>query len=124
MKTKTILLSIMMLVSFAGVSAQTKKDGNKEKVTFNVPMDCGSCKNKIEKNIAFEKGVKSLDVDLEKQTVEVTYDKRKTDVEGLQAAFKKIGFEATVAKPACCPAKKEEGCSKSEKASCCPKKKE
>ena len=124
MKTKSIiskspfrglgLLSVIMLFSFAGLSAQTK-DNNKEKVVFNVYMHCENCKNKIEKNIVFEKGVKDLDANLEKQTVAITYDKRKTNVETLQAAFRKIGYEAKLPDTKCCKEKKQECCSNKEK---------
>ncbi|NDV47580.1 cation transporter [Paludibacter sp. 221] len=119
MKTKSIILSVIMLMSFAGLSAQSKKDSNKEKVVFNVSMHCQSCANKIEKNIAFEKGVKDLNANLEKQTVAVTYDKRKTDVPALQAAFKKIGYEATLPDAACCAEGKKANCKHGE-AACTP----
>jgi len=130
MKTKSIiskktfrslglLLSVVMLFSFAGLSAQTK-DNNREKIVFNVYMDCNNCKAKIEKNIAFEKGVKDLDADLEKQTVAVTYDKRRTDVKTLQTAFKKLGFEAKLPESNCCSSeKKQDSCCSKEKAENC-----
>ena len=73
-----------------------KSNQNRATVVFNVTMDCHSCQQKIEKNIAFEKGVKALDVSLQKQTVQVTYDTRKTTVEKLQEAIKKLGYEAKV----------------------------
>ena len=96
MKTKNIVLVLMAIfVTMTNVViGQTKKETTKQSVVFNVAMDCHSCQQKIEKNIAFEKGVKALDVSLEKQTVAITYDTRKTDVAKLQQAFKKIGYEA------------------------------
>ncbi|HRZ95944.1 MAG TPA: heavy-metal-associated domain-containing protein [Paludibacter sp.] len=100
MKTKSILFVLFsILLSTIPLTAETKKAVNSEKVLLSVDMDCNSCKQKIEKNIAFEKGVKSLDVKLEKKTVEVTYDNRKTNVENLVAGFRKIGYEAKVIKP-------------------------
>lgn len=74
-----------------------------EKVVFKVAMDCISCKQKIEKNIPFEKGVKALDVNLEKQTVEITYNDSKTDGVKLQKGLEKIGYKAEiiVAKSCC-----------------------
>lgn len=107
MKTKSILLAIIMLVSFAGVSAQSQKGSSKGEVLFSVPMDCHGCKTKIEKNIAFEKGVKDLDVNLEDKTVKITYDKRKTSQENLKAALGKLGYEAKAITPAGSATKKE-----------------
>ena len=51
---------------------------------------------KIEKNIAFEKGVKALSVDLDAKTVKVTYTKAKNDVAKLQKAIEKLGYEVAV----------------------------
>ncbi|MFC2097186.1 heavy-metal-associated domain-containing protein, partial [Bacteroidota bacterium] len=91
-------------------------DGKKKtkKVVFNVSMDCQSCVSKVEKNIAFEKGVKDLKVNLENKTVEVTYEIAKTDDKKLMQAFKKIGFTSSVAAneviakdAACCEGMKE-----------------
>lgn len=97
MKTKQIIL-VLMATMFAVMPVLAKKSNpNRETVVFCVDdMDCQSCKMKIEKNIAFEKGVKALDVNLEKRTVSVTYDMRKNSVSDLQTAFKKIGYEATL----------------------------
>lgn len=98
MKTKNILLTMVaLLISMTNVlTGQNKKESTKQNVVFNVDMDCHSCQQKIEKNIAFEKGVKAMNVSLEKKTVDITYDSRKTDVVKLQQAFKKIGYEAVI----------------------------
>lgn len=52
------------------------------------------CKEKITKNMRFEKGVKSIDVSLPKNTITIVYDPQKTDPEKLVAGFKGIGFNA------------------------------
>ncbi|MDR0371433.1 MAG: heavy-metal-associated domain-containing protein [Prevotellaceae bacterium] len=115
MKTKSFILSFTMLFGMTSVAtAQAQKDNNKETVVFDVDIDCNNCKNKIEKNIPFEKGVKALDVDMDSKTVTVTYDPKKTDIASLQEGFKKIGKEAKPVKGACC-AKSGDG----EKKACC-----
>lgn len=99
MKTKRILLAVIAVLMVSGiVFAQTNKSSIKD-VVFSVNMDCNNCKKKIEKNIAFEKGVKSLDVNLQKKTVAISYDTKKTTIENLQSGFQKIGFEANVISP-------------------------
>jgi len=72
--------------------------GNKQVVVFNVDLHCQACITKIEKNIAFEKGVKDLVCDLKEKTVVVTFDDEKTNVKTLQTAFAKLGKTATVNK--------------------------
>lgn len=74
--------------------------GEKQTVVFDVDLHCQGCVNKIEKNIAFEKGVKDLLCDLQKKQVTVVFDNSKTSVEALQQAFKALGKPAKVNKVA------------------------
>lgn len=75
---------------------KTTKPSNKRTVVLHCDIHCQGCCDKIMKNIAWEKGVKDLVCDLEKKTVTVTYDTRKTDLETLLKAFEKIGKPATL----------------------------
>ena len=59
-------------------------------------MHCENCENKIKKNMRFEKGVKRVETNIEKQEVTITYDPSKNTVEGLQAGMKKIGYDTKV----------------------------
>ena len=107
MKTKIIFIAVFSLLFMNGLLKKKKK------VLFSVNMDCEKCQKKIEKNIAFEKGVKAIDVKLDEKTVAVTYDDSKTDVAKLQKGFKKIGYEAVEVKSKCCSGKSEADCCKS-----------
>ena len=49
-------------------------------------------------NIAFEKGVKDVAVDLTKQTVKIVFDDTKTDTLTLAKAIRKLGYGAKVIK--------------------------
>ena len=69
---------------------------DKRTIVFDVELHCDACIKKIEKNIAFEKGVKDLICDLDKKQVTIVYDANKTDIGTLQEAFKAIGKPATV----------------------------
>ncbi len=80
-------------------STSTSKKSNKQTVVLQCDLHCKGCCDKIMKNIAFEKGVKDLVCDLDKKTVTVTYDTRKTDLDTLLAAFARIGKPATLAQP-------------------------
>ena len=74
------------------VSSQVFKKSKAEikEVVFHAHLHCNSCVKKVQENIAFEKGVKGLEVSLEKQTVAVKYDAAKTSVETLKAAIQKL----------------------------------
>lgn len=65
-------------------------------VTPTPEMHCESCENKIKSNIRFEKGVKKIETNLERQEVSITYDPKKNNVEGLRSAMKKIGYDTKV----------------------------
>lgn len=99
MKVKKIVSFLLFLFLTAGFAvAQNKKDSKSEKdtVLFHVSMTCDNCKKRIEKNIAFEKGVTNMDVNLSEKTVKVEFKKNKTSVEKLKTAIEKLGYEATV----------------------------
>ena len=98
---RIIVIAIAALMGFsayaadivmAEASAQVFKKSKAEvkEVVFNVNLHCNSCVKKVQENIAFEKGVKGLEVSLEKQTVAVKYDPAKTSVETLKAAIQKL----------------------------------
>lgn len=84
-----ILMSALMLMGAA-------KDLRVLVLTPTPQMHCENCENKIKSNMRFEKGVKKVETDLEKQHVTITYDPKKNNVEGLQAGMKKIGYETKV----------------------------
>ena len=76
-------------------------DTEKETVVFTTepPMHCEGCENRIKNNLRFEKGIKKIATDVEKQTVTITYDADKTTVENLIKGFEKIEYMATEVKP-------------------------
>ena len=72
-------LIMLLFCAVCTVSMTFAQDAKKKKdsVTFFIEaMDCDHCIKKIEKNIAFEKGVTDLKCDLSTRTAIVTY---KTD---------------------------------------------
>lgn len=97
---RVILILLCALFTFSLTYAQdTKKKDKKETVTFVLEgLDCANCVKKVEKNIAFEKGVTDLKCDLSTRTAQVTYRNDRTDETKLIAAFKKIGMEAVALK--------------------------
>ena len=91
------VLTFMLLFSTFTLSAQDKKETKQKKteeVTFVVSMSCDNCKKRIEKNVSWEKGVKDLQVDLEKKTVKITYDPKKITEEKLKQSLEALGYTA------------------------------
>ncbi len=92
---RIILLLLTLSLSLGMMWAKQ----NKQSVKFYVPIHCQTCIDKIYKTIAFEEGVKDLQCDLKTQTVVVTYDANKTNIEKLQKAFAAINKPASLTPP-------------------------
>ena len=99
MKKIVVLLLLMISVfavttsSMAQEKKEIKKKKNTETLTYWASIDCEACKAKVEKNIAFEKGVKDLNVDLKTKLITVTYRSDKTNPEKLEKAIQDLGFK-------------------------------
>ena len=88
----TALTSFILLGnSFGG--APTRDDKDKE-IKIKTSAICGMCKARIERNLAFEKGVKEADLDVKTKVVTIKYNPAKTDVTKLKANISKTGYDA------------------------------
>jgi len=97
-----IVAAMTVSSAFAADSAADQKRGRKSKVelkevTWTVNLHCENCVEKVNENLAFEKGVKDLKVSLEEGTVYIKFDPSKTSEETLAAAMKKLGYEVSAA---------------------------
>lgn len=106
MKKTTVFLSMIVAIFVLATSgiAQEKKEVKKKKkietVTCWASIDCEACKAKVEKNIAYEKGVKDLKVDLENKLITVSYRSDKTSAAKIEKAIKKLGYKTEIIPPA------------------------
>jgi len=92
----TLILGIFCLSLSTASYAQSgvPKKANEAEVTFITSMSCHNCQAKLESKLPFEKGVKDLKIDLEKNEVWFLYQPSKTDKKKLAEAIEKLGFEA------------------------------
>lgn len=93
------IFTILMLLVAVTLTAAAKGETVKAVFNVNPVMTCQNCENKIKTNIRYEAGVTDIATDRNTQTVTVTYNPAKTSPEKLVAAFKKIGYTATLATP-------------------------
>jgi copper chaperone len=62
-------------------------------VTFRVPdMRCAHCKAAVEGELSRLPGVERSNADVEKGTVEVSYDEGRLDTEELEGAIEEAGY--------------------------------
>lgn len=110
MKTKTILTSIIVVFLTLFVSAQDPEPKVKE-IKIQTSAVCGMCKETLESNLAFEKGVKSVELNDKTKILTIQYKTAKTDPDKLREAISKLGYDADDVKadpkayaklPACC----------------------
>jgi periplasmic mercuric ion binding protein len=85
---KKLIISFTILCFSVVAYAQT------EKVEIKTSANCGMCKRAIEKDLAFEKGVKSSSLDLKTKVVTVEYDSRKTEPDKIRQRITMVGYHA------------------------------
>ena len=95
MKTilKINLIVLLSCVTFS-ITANAQNTAKTAEIKIKTSVVCGSCKARVEKNMAFEKGVKSVSVDLASKDVTITYNPQKTTPAFLRTAISKIGYDA------------------------------
>lgn len=98
MKFLLILPLFALLHLSPSVQAQTAPAAAKASdiatAKFKTSAVCDMCKARIEKSLAYEKGVQSAVLDVPTQIVTVTYKADKTSPEALRAAVQKTGYDA------------------------------
>ena len=78
----------------AQTAPTTAKSPGITTVQFKTSAVCDMCKSRIEKSLAYEKGVQSAVLDVPTQIVTVTYKTDKTSPEALRTAVQKTGYDA------------------------------
>ena len=92
MKTLKVLFTAFALLIFGlNVQAQDKKT---ETVKIKTSSVCNMCKKTLETGMAYEKGVKNVNLDVPSQMLTVQYRADKTNVESLRQAVNKLGYDA------------------------------
>lgn len=97
MKTLKLFIGLLLIsFSLSGLSQETEKKKGKEikEIEIKTSSQCEDCKVRIEKNMAFEKGVKFVELDVETKIVTIKYREDKTSPEQLRKAISKIGYDA------------------------------
>jgi len=84
----SLLIMIVMMVSAEKANAQTAE------IKIKTSATCDMCKETIEKNLAFEKGIKKSVLDVDTKVLTVTYNPEKITPEKIRIAISKIGYDA------------------------------
>ena len=105
------ILAIMLVLFVGTAMAQDKKV---KTISFKTSAICESCKDRIEKELNYTKGVIFAEVDLEKNIVTVKYKTKVLNQDMIKGIVSQIGYnagevprnpEAYNALPKCCKEK-------------------
>jgi len=88
----TMMLLFISFASFAQKEPVEVKDGYK--IEIQTSGICEMCKYTLEKDLTFEKGVKSADFNLDNKVLTLIYNQNKTDPQKLRERITKIGYHA------------------------------
>ena len=90
MKTiKSVLTVVVLLTVFTVANAQQTAV-----IKIKTSAQCEMCEEKMESKIAFEKGVKDVDLDVKSKILTVTYKTSKTSPEKIRKAVTELGYDA------------------------------
>lgn len=88
---KSIFIVTLLAIFTSAFKAQESKLAEIKIVTSAV---CETCKETIEKALAFEKGIKRSTLDVATKIVTVTYNPEKTTPEKIRLAISNAGYDA------------------------------
>lgn len=88
---KNLILTFAFIVALT-VSAQAQKD--LKTVNIKTSAVCEMCKATLEKDLTFEKGVKSVNLDLETKVLIIDYVEGKTSPDLLRKRVTMVGYNA------------------------------
>ncbi|RZK24527.1 MAG: MerP protein [Hymenobacter sp.] len=99
---KAFAFSLLTLLSVGGSAARAQtapvvavaKTKGAEQVQFKTSAVCDMCKARIEKSMAYEKGVQAAHLDVASKVLTVTYNPTKTTPTTLRTAVQKTGYDA------------------------------
>ena len=85
---KKVVVVILLIAIGAAAEAQV------EKVEIKTSAVCEMCKEIIERDLAFEKGVKSAELDVDTKILTVEYNAKKTTADKIRTRITKVGYHA------------------------------
>ena len=98
---KCLSSAFVVLISLVGAAAQAQtapavkaKGPASETVQFKTSAVCDMCKARLEKSMAYEKGVQAATLDVPSKVLTVTFRPDKTSTPALRTAVQQTGYDA------------------------------
>ncbi|GAB2475262.1 hypothetical protein GCM10011375_23490 [Hymenobacter qilianensis] len=98
-RLKSILFTFLFIALAPLAHAQTKataktKTDATAQIALKTSAVCDMCKTRLEKSLAYEKGVQAANLDVPTQMLTVTYRPDKTNPAALRTAVQRTGYDA------------------------------
>ncbi len=91
---KRVLFIVFVSMAVIGGQVYAQEQKKVEEIKVKTSAVCSMCKKTIESNMAFEKGIKAVDLDLKTQIVTIKYKTAKTTPKKIRLAISKLGYDA------------------------------
>ena len=90
------IASIILVVTLQliAVNSNAQKADKKEQIVIKTSAVCEQCKERLEKAMAYEKGVVSSNLDVTTSKFTVVYKVDKTTPDKIRLAISKVGYDA------------------------------
>lgn len=82
------------LLPASGQDTKDKPAREVMEIVIKTSAQCGMCKERIERDMSFEKGIKYVNLDLETKDLTVRYRTDKSTPEEIRRAVARIGYDA------------------------------
>mgnify|MGYP000144413140 CR=1 FL=1 len=93
MKFLTTLL-LIAFTAFNTINVKAQQVKSKETIVIKTSTECNMCKERVEKEMAYTKGIISSSLDVDKAELTVVYKSHKTTPEKIRKAISEIGYDA------------------------------
>ena len=95
MKMKNLVILLIICISSMQINrvyGQTKSKS--DTITIQTSAQCEMCKERIEKALSYESGVKSSNLNLDSKKITVIFKPAKTTADKIRKAINAVGYDA------------------------------
>jgi cation transport ATPase len=85
---------IITIITFGSSNVSAQKDKKKETIIIKTSTECTMCKERVEKEMAYTKGIMSATLNVEKAELTVVYKTHKTTPEKIRITISNLGYDA------------------------------
>jgi len=91
-------LIIVTIIAFSSNNVNAQKSNKKQTIIIKTSTECNMCKERVEKEMAYTKGVTSATLNVAKAELTVIFKKNKTDATQIRQAISNLGYDADTIK--------------------------